>query len=251
MDIKNNPPRRTALIWLGIAVIGIIIIFIPGIVGMDGFDGGFALSIGGGFIAMVGIIAAIIYFRLAASLDRIMLSENILAHWTYTPEEWKLYTEIEHKEDAAAKRGLFILIAIISMIVGIILFAIVQENALIIALIILGIIAVVGMAAFFSTLGNYLNNKRHLGEAYISLDGVYLNRQVHVWNSLGNILEAIYYDSPKNQSPRITITYSAPARNGRNSYTVRIPIPAGQEENARNIVRRIAKTHLRIDSDEI
>jgi uncharacterized membrane protein len=218
---------------------------------MDGFDGGFAIGVGGGFIVMAGIIAAVIYFRLAASLDRILLEKNILAHWTYTPEEWKIYTEIEHKEDAAAKRGLFFMIAIISVIVGIIFFAVERENPLIIALIVLGIIAIAGLAAFFSTLGNYLNNKKHLGEVYISIDGVYLNRQVHVWNCLGNLLEEISYDSPKNQSPRIILTYSAPAKNGRNSYTVRIPIPPGQETAAKNIINRIGKTHLQLDGNNI
>lgn len=251
MEIKENPPRRTAYICIGIIIVGIFIMFIPGITGMDGFDGGFALGVGGGFVAMVGIIAAVIYFRLAASLDRMMQKENILAHWTYSPEEWKLYTEREHKEDAAAKRGLFFMIAIIAVIVGIIFFAFVREDALIIALIILGIIAIAGLAAFFSTLCNYLNNKRHHGEVYISLDGVYLNRQVHVWNSLGNLLEDISYDSKKNQSPRIILTYSAPAKNGRNSYTVRIPVPPGQEEAAREIVSRIEQTHLQDEGNNI
>ena len=169
MEIKKNPPRRTAFICLGIAFIGIIIIFIPRIIGMDGFDGGYALSIGGGLIFLAGIIATVIYFKLAASFDRMKLKENILAHWTYSPEEWKNYTEREHKEDAAAKRSLFFMIAIISVIVGIILFAFIRKDALIIALIVLGI-AIAGLAAFFSTLGNYLHNKNI--EKSISLNGV-------------------------------------------------------------------------------
>lgn len=251
MEIKKNPPRRTAFICLGIAFIGIIIIFIPGITGMDGFDGGYALSIGGGLIFLAGIIAAVIYFKLAASFDRMKLKENILAHWTYSPEEWKNYTEREHKEDAAAKRSLFFMIAIISVIVGIILFAFIRKDALIIALIVLGIIAIAGLAAFFSTLGNYLHNKRHHGEVYISLNGVYMNRQMHVWNSLGNLLEEISYDSPKNQNPRIVLTYSALAKNGRNFYTVRIPVPRGHEETAKNIVSRIEQAHLQADGNDI
>jgi hypothetical protein len=144
MNIKNNPPRRTAIVWTCIIVLGIVIIFIPAIIGMDGFDGGFALSIGGGFISMMGIIAAVIYTRLASTLDRMMHKENILVHWTYSLEEWKHYTEREYREVAQDKKHLFILIAVISVIVGIIFYAFVQENALIIALIILGIIAIAG-----------------------------------------------------------------------------------------------------------
>ena len=35
----------------------------------------------------------------------------------------------------------------------------------------------------------------------------------------------------------IEFEYSAVSRNGRDSYTVRVPIPAGQEKSARDIVQ--------------
>ena len=104
MDIRNNPPRRTSLIGTGVILVGIIIIFIPSITGMDGFDGGFALSVGGGLVAVTGIITAIIYARLANAVDHILQNKNVLAHWTYSPQEWRQYTEKEHLEDAASKR---------------------------------------------------------------------------------------------------------------------------------------------------
>jgi uncharacterized membrane protein YbaN (DUF454 family) len=228
--------------------VGVIIIFIPAIIGLEGFDGGFAVSVGGGFIAMMGLVAAIIYSRLAKSLGRITRKENVLAHWTYTPEEWKQYTEREHREDALSKRSLFILVAVIAVIVGIIFYAIVRENPLLIAMIILGIIAVVGLAAYFSTLAAYLHNKKHLGECFIAPDGIYLNRQIHLWKGLGNKLEEITFDDDKQSSPRIIITYSAPGTHSRNSYTVRIPVPPGQQAAAKNIVKQIA-TKYRSDSE--
>ena len=77
-------------------VVGLFVIFLPGIIGLDGFDGGFALSILGGFIAMIAIIAMVIYLQMAGILDRITKKENILVYWKYTPEEWKIYTEHEH-----------------------------------------------------------------------------------------------------------------------------------------------------------
>ena len=243
LNIKNNPSRRAALIWTGILILGLIIIFIPSMIGLDGFDGGYALSMGGVFIAFMGLVAAIIYFRLAASLDRITRDENILAHWTYTTEEWKQYTEKEHRDDASAKRNLFFLVAIIAAVVGIIFYAVVRENPLLIALIILGIIAIAGLSAYFSTLATYLNNKKHLGETYLALDGVYLNRQVHIWKGMGNRLEEITFDNEMQDGSRMVITYSSPGTNARNSYTVRIPVPPGQEGAAQSIVGRIAAEH--------
>jgi hypothetical protein len=244
MEIKENPPKRTAFIWLGIAIAGIIIIFLPAMIGLDGFDGGFAMSAGGLMVALTGFIAAGIYFRLARNVDSIMRNVDVLAYWTYSPEEWKQYTEEEHKEDAAAKRGLFFLIAIISVIVGIIMAIAIGENFHIIAFIILGIIAVAGLAAFFSTIAAYGYNRKHHGEVYITPDGAYFNRQMHIWKGMGNQLEEISVDNDGTGLTRLNITYSALAAYKRNSYTIRIPVPPGHENSAIKIAGQIAETHL-------
>ncbi|MDD4923641.1 MAG: hypothetical protein PHF74_02240 [Dehalococcoidales bacterium] len=251
MEIKENPPKRTAFIWLGIAIAGIIIIFLPGIIGLDGFDGGFALSAGGLMVAITGFVAAAIYFRLARNVDSIMRNVDVLAYWTYTPEQWRQYTEEEHKEDAAAKRGLFMLIAIIAVIVGIIMAIAIRENFHIIALIILGIIAVAGLSAFFSTIASYRYNKKHHGEVYITPDGAYFNRQMHIWKGIGNQLEEISLDDDGTGLNRLIITYSALAAYKRNSYTIRIPVPPGEEETAKKIVKQIGHTNLEADSNDI
>jgi hypothetical protein len=244
MNIKNNPPRRTALIWTGITILGIFLIFLPWIIGMDGFNGGFALSFGGGFLAIMGIIAAIIYARMSEILDRIIKPENVLAHWTYSPEEWKAYTEQEHKEDAEAKKGLFILISVISIVVGIIFFAIVRDNFVVILCIILGIIAIVGITALLSTFSNYQHNKNSLGETFIALDGVYLNRQLHIWKGIGNQLEEAVYELDDKSNPRLRFEYSSPSRNGRNYYTARVPVPPGMETNARWVIDQVLAVHM-------
>lgn len=244
MEVKQNPPRRTALVWMGIAVLGIIVIFLPGIIGMDGFDGGYAVSVGGVLIFLVGLIAGLLYFKLAKSVDSIIRSENVLAHWTYTPEQWRQYTEEEHKDNAAGKWGLFMLIAGIAVIIGIILAIIIGEDFLLIALIILGIIAVAGLAAFFSTIGSYRYNKKHHGEVYITPDGVYFNRQMHIWKGLGNSLEEIFFENERTALSRLNITYSALAAYKRNYWTLRIPVPPGEEDNAQSIANRIGQTHL-------
>jgi hypothetical protein len=244
MNIKHNPSRRTALIWGAIMIVGFFVMFLPPIIGLDGFDGGFALSILGGFIAMVAIIAMVIYLKLANILDRITKKENVLAHWEYTPEQWKVYTEREHEEDATDRRNLFFMVAVIALIVGIVMMILVRENYLVITCIILGIIAITGIAAWSSTLANYMNNKRRLGEVYIALDGVYLNRQVHVWKGIGNILEEIAFEEDDHKQPRIRIEYSSPGRDSRNFYTARVPVPPGQEELAQRIVADISAAHL-------
>ena len=244
MNIKHNPPRRTALIWGGIMIVGLFVIFLPGVIGLDGFNGGFALSTLGGFIAMIAIVAMVIYLQMAGILDRITKKEHVLAHWQYTPEEWKIYTEKEHEEDATGRRNLFFMVAVIALIVGIVFMLVKRENYLVIAFIIVGIIVITGITAWASGVANYQNNKKHLGEAYIALDGVYLNRQLHIWKGIGNKLEGIVYEVEDGGQPRIKIDYSSPGRGSRNFYTARVPVPPGQEELAQKVVADITAAHL-------
>ena len=83
-----------------------------------------------------------------------------------------------------------------------------------------------------------------MGEVYITLDGLYLNKQLHIWKGLGNSLEAIAFEEEYRAQPRIKVDYSSPARTGRNYYTARVPVPPGQEDVARKIVAEIATAHL-------
>jgi hypothetical protein len=239
LERVNNPLRRTAAVWGGVIVLGVIIIFIPGIIGLDGFDGGFALSFGGLIVAIFGVIGTIIYIRLASRLDQILKKENQLAHWTYTTEEWKDYTEKEHAEDIGVKKMLFLLIAAIAIIVGIAYYAFVRNGFIAIFSSVLGIIAIVGIAAYFSTLSVYLQNKRRQGEAYISRDGVFLNRQAHIWKGIGARLENAAYQESNLSQPRIKFDYSVPSRMGRNYFSARVPVPTGQEGKAKQVVADI------------
>ena len=232
------------MIWAGVTGLGLVIIFIPRIIGLEGFKGGFALSLLGGFMAFAGLIATLIFLRLAVYLGRITNKKNLLAHWTYTREEWKDYTEKEHVGDVAAGKSTFIIIAVITVLIGLIFWVIERDNPLVIAFIVLGIIAVSGLAAYISNRTNRNQNRKYLGEAYISLDGAYLNRQIHLWRGLGNHLETAAYDDSLPSGPRMVFNYSSPSRGELYHSTARIPVPPGQEEEARNIVARITEAHI-------
>ena len=234
-----NPHKRTIFVCTGIIILGIVLIFLPGVIGMDGFNGGFALSFFGGFVVIVGIISVIIFARLASLFNNMMIKTNILAHWSYSQDDWKQYTEEEHKEDKKDKRNLFLLVVGISVIVGIIFWVMHPDNALIIFYIILGIIAVIGLTAFLSAQSPYYRNKKHFGEVYIARDGVYINRSLHIWRGLGTKLESVNFEVGTQSLSRIIIGYSSINTAMRNYYTVRIPVPHGQEELAKNIVGQI------------
>jgi hypothetical protein len=237
LDMKDNPTRRTAIIWGVVTALAIFAIFAPNIFGMDDLNGGFAISALSIIVAITGIIVTVIYARRARLLDRILKGDNLLAHWTYSPEEWKQYTEKEFQTEKKEKRMLFYMVAGIALFFGILFFAFDREGGLWVLISMLGLIALIAFVAWFAAWYNYRQNKKYLGEAYITSDAVYLNRQLHTWRGLGAKLESVVL-AEKGSRQLVAFTYSAPSRMGRQENTVRVPVPEGQEKAAEKLAER-------------
>jgi hypothetical protein len=67
-------------------MVAALIIFIPELVCIDGFEGGFAISFLSLIIAITAAIVGVMFLSWAAKVSRIQRGEGILAHWVYTPE---------------------------------------------------------------------------------------------------------------------------------------------------------------------
>jgi hypothetical protein len=234
--MKNNPQRRTAIIWAIITAAAIIGIFVPSIIGLEGFDGGFAISTLAFFMALTGVIVVIVYLLRARTLDRMFQGDNLLTHWTYTSEEWSKYTEQEYKTEKYGKWKLFFLVAGIALFIGIVFFIIDNEAGLVVLYSMLGLIALIALVAWASSLSNYRHNKKTVGEVFISRDAVYMNRQFHTWKGLGAKLKSVLIASKDDQSV-LAFSYTMPTRTGIQEYTVRVPVPYGKDKAAETLVQ--------------
>lgn len=236
--MKENPPRRTALVWLIITIVGFVMIFAPGFLGIEGMNGGYAISFVSLFVAIIGIVVVIVYTILANRLDKILRGEGLLAHWTYTPEKWKEYTEKEHLAENIEKRGLFFVVSAFALFFGILFWIIDPEAGIYVFLAMLGLIALIGSVALLTTWYNHNQNEKYLGEAYIAKDALYLNRRLHSWRILGAKLESVTLEN-KQDLMLLTFKYSASTMTGPQNYTARVPVPDGQEETAKNIALKL------------
>jgi hypothetical protein len=234
--MKSNPQKKVAIWALVAALIGLFLMFGPvGFGWMDGFGGGFALAAFGLLIMIAGITTAVLFFRLAKSYDRILSNKNLLARWTYSDAEWKAFTEADYKIDRKNRWMLVGIISAFAIFFGI-LFAIMDREAGIYVLfVMLGLIVLVSITAFLTSQQNYRRNVRHKGETLIASDGIILNGQLHAWNVIGSKLDRVDY--MEETPPMIEFEYSAVSRSGRDSYTVRVPVPSGQGNSARDIVQ--------------
>jgi amino acid transporter len=258
--MKDNPLRRAATTWGIITALSVFAIFAPHIFGMDelgGFAielGGFAISFIGFFLAIIGISLTIIYAKRASRLEGIFKGDNLLAHWTYTQDEWRQYTEAECQTQKKRIWTLFHKVTRIILLLGIVFFIFFLGfvffvydlegglGVLVSTLPLIPLIAFVALFAFvawFAPWYNYRQNKKYLGEAYIAPDAVYLNRQFYTWKILGAKLQSVILVESESQRV-LAFTYSIPINMVRREYTIRVPVPKEQRESAERLAERFS-----------
>lgn len=236
----RNPDKRAAAAWTGVAVAAAVGMFLPFWAGIDPMNGGFAAATVALFVLILGVVAAVIYARRGARLERLVSGENLIAHWTYTPEEWRGYVEADYAAEKEEKTALFKLVVVIALVVGLGFLLFTRDEA---GLITFGVIlCVIVLLAFVAFAVPRMKRRRQIrsgAEAYLSLTGAYVGGIYHDWAMLGASLEgAGIEDDP---APMVVVQYGAPTRAGIQTYTLRVPIPAGKRAEAEGWVARLAE----------
>jgi hypothetical protein len=227
--------------WLAITLLAAFGVFAPYIFDMDGFNGGYALAFLSLVLAITGLFVTIMYRGRARMLDAIVSGQNLLAHWTYSTEEWQSYTEKADKMERADKWALFRLVAIISIVVGIGFWLFHRESGFFAVFFIVGLLALLAVVVLITTSYDHWQNRRYHGEVYLAREGALVNRQVHLWQGWGATLEGVGY---REKDSILEITYSTPGRSNRNDYTLRVAVPAGQEQTARMVRAELGKSSI-------
>jgi hypothetical protein len=214
-------------------------IFAPSIFGMDGFDGGFAISFVCIIMAITGFIVVLMYRGRAQAGDRMLSGANVLAHWKYGPGEWQDYSEKDFRMEKSDKWALYRLVMVITAVVVIGFWLFHRDSGVLMIGMFLGLGILLGGVILMTTSYDHWQNTKYQGEVYITLDGAYVGRKLHLWKGWGASLDDIDYDEPNRL---LLLTYSMPSRTGRDSATARILVPQGQETKVREIVTELAKT---------
>ncbi|MGD6852591.1 MAG: hypothetical protein ACQCN6_11080 [Candidatus Bathyarchaeia archaeon] len=236
----SNPEKRTAVIWLCASVVCFILIFIPGLVGIDGFDGGFAISFVSLFLAVSGLFVSALFFDHAGKLDRLLFGKGLIAHWVYDPQEWERFAKIDHVEDKAEKRGLFLIVAAFALFFGILFWVLDPDAGFIVFLAMLGLIGLIGVVWQLSSWSGLKHNLTGTPEAYVGKDALYLNRRLYVFHDFVTKLDKVSI-SEKNGCLFLVFRYSTLSRTGTTGYTTRVLVPSGpeQKEIAEQVIKQI------------
>jgi hypothetical protein len=239
MEKPYNPPRTTATVWWVITSLASFGIIAPFIFDMDCMKGGCAIAFICFFLTIIGLIVAILYQRRASALDKILYGKDLLARWTYSAEEWKKYSEDEYKRERGEKQALFIIVAVIAAVAGVIFVIVDRGKAGLIVLACMGgLIALIAFVAYFTPWYTRWQNLKYPGEVLIAPNGAYFSRQLHLWDQFGARLVKVELHDKKQQY--IEFTYEAPTRTGMQEYNARVPVPQGKEAEARALVEKFA-----------
>ena len=232
-----NPSSTVARnCWIG-ALIGVLVFFYPIVFPIETYGAGFAMMFFGIIITISLAISAIIFQKLAGNLNRLVSGEGLLAHWTYSQAEWSSYAEEEHARDRNDKWGLFKLITVIAVVVGI-GFVIFKHDALPVMLVIIpGLIGIIALTAWLSIGSTYRQNLKYPGEVFIGMSGAILGHQFHYWKLPTAYLHTAMLE--EGNPPVIKLVYSSPSGQARGEYIARFPVPQGHEEEARQVLARL------------
>jgi hypothetical protein len=240
MAYSKNPEVKNVLVGIGITFVGVLMVFLPIATSMDGMNGGYAIMfIAIALIIPAGIVTSILYGIRAFTLQNILSGKDIIAHWTYAPEEWKKYAEEEYIREKSDKMGLFYVLVFFCSLIGGGLFLIAEdkEAAGIVLIGLFGLIIFIRLFIYFTTKKTHDDNRKSPGETYLGRKGVYLNKSFHSWNFLSQLENARIEEKLKI----IEIEYSALSRQGKDYAYVRVPIPSGKEEDARKALFELLK----------
>jgi hypothetical protein len=231
-----NPQWRNANIALFITLIGFVSAVAPFITEIDIMKyGGAMIMIG----LLVGITAFITYFifrKRAKILDEIIQGKDILLHWVFDDATWKKHNEEELANRKSQNKATLIMIAVIMVLVtgGLVIATGADEGSLITAGIMVGVFLLVAIAAYVGTYSPYKKAQKHKGEAILNPQGLWIGGAFHSWKGFGTRLENFSY---LPQKATLEIIYSAKARHQRQFFTVRVPVPKGEEARALAVVQ--------------
>ena len=104
-----------------------------------------------------------------------------------------------------------------------------------------GLIVLIGGGGFFSLRVSRSRKLKGPFKAIVASNGVILGKELHCWGMFAGRLDSVA-EEQKGRVQWIVMEYSVFGNlygGGRQSYTVRVPVPGGGEAEAREVVGKL------------
>ena len=248
--MHRNHEKTGVIVGLLITAAGVLLIFLPSLTGMEMMSGGYALRFIGLFVVITGLVILSFYRTRAATLAHLFAEKELLAHWTLDPTQVRKHAVTQLAEANENNRGVFLVTAILFVVIGIPVLVVPAwhdlERGDSLALVIVGcyfaIIPLLGSFAWGMPRLAYKRAVEDGAEVYIGKDGVFANGALHTWKQPLTDLRQVRYNR-QAKPPVLEFDIRTLTRLGVvyfKTYTVAIPVPPGQEEQAENVERTLS-----------
>ncbi len=234
-----NPEKNYTKISILIAVIAAVFIFLPSWAGIDGMDGGFAISFTAVWITLSAAVVAWMFGRRAARLERLLQGMEVLAHWKYTPAEWRAFTGDDRSAQTQTNRNLWLLMSGLSLLIGLLFWLFDREAGLIVLLVMIGLIIFLALPAFGLPQLRYHRQRNNPGEAWLSPTAIYFDGVFTPWGGFANRLEDVAWQDATAETPAclcFQLVHVVAA--GTRHQTLRVPVPFDRIDEGRALLER-------------
>ena len=185
MPELTNTERPVMIFGLGIAAIGIMLVFAPSLLAMDMMGGGYGVRFIGLFVTLCGLVVAWFYRARSAVLDHMLSGRGVLAHWTYDATEYRRQVDREYADRSENNLNLLKLTAVIMLIVDAAVFIVpILQGEDLLPLVLALYVGLLLILAVFALGAPWLAHRhavRASPDAYISQEGVYLHGGLSTW----------------------------------------------------------------------
>jgi len=235
----NNEWKKAVVAILAAVVFLILCPVFPAVI--DGMDGGYALAFVSFFLAVSSGAVALLFIHRARVMDGILADPHPLAHWVYTKEMSQESRDREYRDFAGRNRSMFLLIGGMLVLVSLFFIIFVGDGGLktgIVLLVLAGVLFVV------SRVTPVLEQRRAAGaprEAFIARTGIIYRGVVYPFRSFLGSRGRVSLRNADTKNPALLV-FPFTQQNGlfiRQPFTVAIPVPPGEENVARAVVREL------------
>jgi hypothetical protein len=242
--VDLNPLRK----WpsIGWAIMGVSLI----VIAACGFLIGFWPRAPIGFITViavlmasgvVGVIAglsnALVMPRQVRKVDALLAGQNLLARWTYSPDEWSRFIQAELARVRRVRIRLLVGLPLVGSVGGGIIGFISAPRDPFILMVALagGAGLLIGLVTWGANYYDVASRRDRAGSVYISPSGVLMGGRFYSWDSDGRSLVKVAYE--RGDPDEILFRYSyGTGRGGRAIEDVRVPVPRDHQNDAARLV---------------
>jgi len=206
---------------------------------IDGMDGGYAIAFISLFLAVGGVVIALLFVHRAWVMDTILADPKPLAHWTYPEAMVQASVAREYQEYVERNKAMFIIIGGMLVIVAIFFIVFVGDGGLATGLFLLALTVFLFIVSRIMPGIEQRRAMKTSHDAFISHSGIIYQGTVYPFQSFLVWRTGIAFRKAIKKKPAMII-FSFSQLVGRfiiQPFDVVIPVPAGMERSARQIVR--------------